>query len=55
METTINPDEMRHITTAAMDDGKFYTVIWTWRESNRRIISFRRARTVEKRTYREIF
>ena len=46
---------MRHKTTAAMDDGKFYTVIWTWRESVRRIISFRRARNVEKRTYREIF
>jgi uncharacterized protein len=54
-ETAISSDEMRHVTTAAMNDGKFYTVIWTWRESNRRIISFRRARNVEKRTYREIY
>ncbi|MBF0457434.1 MAG: BrnT family toxin [Nitrospirae bacterium] len=33
---------------------KFYTVVWTWREDRRRIISFRRSRDGEERAYRQI-
>ena len=45
--------ETRYITTAIID-GKFYTVIWTWRDDARRIISFRRARYGEERAYSQI-
>jgi len=45
--------EARYVTTACID-GKFYTVIWTWRDEARRIISFRRARHGEERAYRQI-
>ena len=31
--------------------GKFYTVVWTWRGRNRRIISFRRSRNREEEQY----
>jgi len=45
--------EVRYITTA-INNHIFYTVIWTWREDRRRIISFMRARHGEERTYRQI-
>ena len=45
--------EARHVTTALID-GKFYTVVWTWRDDVRRIISFRRARHGEERAYCQI-
>ena len=48
-----HPIEARFVTTA-MIDGKFYTVVWTWRDDTRRIISFRRARHGEERAYRQI-
>ncbi|MGJ0393495.1 MAG: BrnT family toxin [Methylocystis sp.] len=44
--------EARFVTTAIID-GKFYTVIWTWRDEARRMISFRRARHGEERAYRQ--
>ena len=44
--------EARYVTTALIG-GKFYTVIWTWRDEARRIISFRRARHGEERAYRQ--
>jgi len=44
--------EARHVTTALID-GKFYTVVWTWRDEARRITSFRRARHGEERAYRQ--
>lgn len=44
-------DEDRIVTTAEIN-GKLYTVVWTWRGSNQRIISFRRARDGEERAYR---
>lgn len=47
-----HPFEARFVTTA-MIDGKFYTVVWTWREQTRRMISFRRARNGEERAYRQ--
>jgi uncharacterized DUF497 family protein len=48
------PIEARYVTTAIID-GKFYTVVWTWREDIRRIISFRRARNGEERAYRRAY
>jgi len=45
--------ETRYLTTALIE-GKFYTVVWTWRADIRRIISFRRARDGEERAYRKI-
>jgi uncharacterized protein len=44
--------EARYVTTALID-GKSYTVVWTWRDDARRIISFRRARHGEERAYRQ--
>jgi uncharacterized DUF497 family protein len=49
------PFESRFVSVAMLNDGKFYTVVWTWRADARRIISFRRARDREARAYREIF
>jgi uncharacterized DUF497 family protein len=46
------PVEARFVTTA-MIHGKFFSLVWTWREEARRIISFRRARHGEERSYRE--
>ena len=45
-------DEDRVVSVAEID-GKLYAVVWTWRLENRRIISFRRARDGEERTYRK--
>jgi len=53
LETSRN-DEVRFVTTSA-HDGRFYTVVWTWRGSVVRIISLRRARNAEKREYRAIY
>ena len=47
-------NEDRFVSTAEID-GKFYAVVWTWREANQRIISFRRARHGEERAYREVY
>ncbi len=47
--------EDRFVSTAVLDDGKFYSVIWTWRGGARRIISFRRARNGEEKAYRATF
>jgi uncharacterized DUF497 family protein len=44
--------EARYVTTALIY-GKSYTVVWTWRDEARRIISFRRARHGEERAYRQ--
>ncbi|MBF0337002.1 MAG: BrnT family toxin [Nitrospirae bacterium] len=40
--------------SVAIVGEKFYTVVWTWREDRRRIISFRRSRDGEERAYRQI-
>ena len=45
-------DEERFVSTAEIH-GKLYTVVWTWRGENRRIISFRRASNAEERAYRK--
>lgn len=43
--------EARTLTIGKLDDGKFYTVVWTQREDARRIISFRRSRHDEEQRY----
>ena len=46
-------DEERYKSITIGDDGKLYSVIWTWREGDLWIISFRRAHNDEARKYRE--
>ena len=46
--------EIRYASTAE-NRGKFYTVVWTWREANQRLITFRRAHDAEERAYRQIY
>ena len=43
--------EARTLTTGRLDDGKFYTVVWTWRGEAGRMTSFRRARDDEERRH----
>jgi uncharacterized DUF497 family protein len=45
-------DEARFASIAVIG-AKFYTVIWTWRGVNRRIISFRRSRDGEEKAHRK--
>ena len=45
------PTEARTLTVGKLDDGKFYTLVWTQREDARRIISFRRSRHDEEQRY----
>jgi uncharacterized DUF497 family protein len=47
-------DEERFVSTAEVK-GNLYTVVWTWRGENQRIISFRRESHGEERAYRQIF
>ncbi|WP_375453678.1 BrnT family toxin [uncultured Methylobacterium sp.] len=47
-------DEPRLSTVAILDDA-FVTLIWTWRHETRRAISFRRARDGERDAYRQVF
>jgi uncharacterized DUF497 family protein len=47
------PDEERYLTTGMIDD-LFVTVIWTRRGNATRVISARRARHGEQRTYRSL-
>jgi uncharacterized DUF497 family protein len=53
--TTVSryPDEQRFLTTGEID-GRFYTVVWTQRGKNIRLISARRARDAEARDYRAL-
>ena len=46
-------DEQRFATTGQVQ-GRFVTVIWTWRGDARRIISARSARDGERRAYRDL-
>ena len=46
-------NEARFVSIAMIGE-KFYTVVWTWRIDNRRIISFRRSRDGEESAYRQI-
>jgi uncharacterized protein len=46
--------EVRYRSTAELN-GKFFTIVWTWRDENQRIITFRRARRAEERAYRQVY
>lgn len=46
--------ETRYVSVASIG-SKFYAVVWTWRDENRRIISFRRARHGEENAYKKIY
>ena len=37
--------------SVALIEGRHYTVVWTWRGHNRRIISFRRSSSREEEQY----
>ncbi|MBV8454895.1 MAG: BrnT family toxin [Deltaproteobacteria bacterium] len=50
---SLRNQEERFVSTAEIN-GKLYTVVWTWRGKNQRIISFRRAGNGEERAYRKI-
>ena len=47
------PEEVRFASVGQINN-KLLTVVWTWRSDLRRIISYRSARDVEKRKYRQI-
>lgn len=47
-------DEHRYASTVETN-GRFYTVVWTWREGNQRVITFRRAHDAEERAYRQVY
>jgi uncharacterized DUF497 family protein len=47
-------DEERFLSTGPIE-GKFFAVIWTWRDGTIRIITSRRARDEEERRYRALF
>lgn len=47
-------EEERWKTTAEIA-GSFFTVVWTWRGENIRVISMRRAHEQEIRKYRETY
>jgi uncharacterized DUF497 family protein len=51
-QPTLRNDEERWKTTAKIE-GVFFTVVWTWRGENIRVISMRRAHEQEVRKYRE--
>ena len=51
---SLRRSEARYATTGAIE-GRFYTVVWTWRGETVRIISARRAHHGEEATYRALF
>jgi uncharacterized DUF497 family protein len=51
-QPTPRNEEERWKTTAEIE-GAFFTIVWTWRESNIRVISMRRAHEQEVRKYRQ--
>jgi len=53
-QPTPRNDEERWKTTGQID-GFFFTVVWTWRGENIRVISMKRAHEQEIRKYRETY
>ncbi|MBA2247799.1 MAG: BrnT family toxin [Chloroflexia bacterium] len=51
--TRIRNGEQRFASTGEFE-GKFYTVVWTFRSSSIRLITARRARDAEERAYRKV-
>jgi uncharacterized DUF497 family protein len=50
----VKGEEPRCLTIANLE-GKFVTVVWTWRGQCRRIISFRRSRDGEEKAYKALY
>jgi uncharacterized protein len=53
-QPTPRHEEERWKTTAKIEDA-FFTVVWTWRSENVRVITMRRAHEQEIRNYRQTF
>ena len=53
-QPTPRNDEERWKSTALVE-GKFFTVVWMWRDDAMRIISMRRSHEQEERKYRATF
>ena len=53
-QPTLRNTEERWKTTAEIESG-FFTVVWTWRGGNIRVITMRRAHEQEVRKYRETY
>jgi len=51
---TPRADEERFLSIGSIE-GKFFAVIWTWREGTLRIITARRARDAEEEQYRSLY
>jgi hypothetical protein len=47
-------DEERFLSIGPID-GKFFAVVWTWRDSAIRIVTARRARDEEEKRYRALY
>jgi len=52
--STVRAEEERFISVGPID-GKFYAVVWTWRDGTMRLITARRARHAEENHYRAHF
>jgi len=52
--TTPRGDEERFLSVGPME-GRFFAVVWTWREGAVRIITARRARDAEEERYRALY
>jgi uncharacterized DUF497 family protein len=48
-------DEEERWKSTALFEGKFFTLVWTWRGTVIRVISMRRSHEQEERTYRSTF
>jgi uncharacterized protein len=51
---TPRDDEERFLSVGSME-GKFFAVVWTWRDNAVRIITARRARDEEEKRYRALY
>ncbi len=51
---TLRDDEERFLSVGLVE-GKFFAVVWTWREDTVRIITARRARDEEEKQYRALY
>jgi uncharacterized protein len=47
-------DEERFLSVGLIE-GKFFAVVWTWRDGTIRIVTARRARDVEEERYRALY
>ena len=48
-------DEEDRFLSVGLIEGKFFAVVWTWRDSAVRIITARRARDEEEKRYRALY